>query len=31
VLAVLELLAEELDVAEELAAQVREEPPAVRG
>jgi nicotinamide-nucleotide amidase len=29
--AVLELLAEELDVAEELAAQVREEPPAVRG
>jgi nicotinamide-nucleotide amidase len=31
VLAVLELLEEELDVAEELAAQVREEPPAVRG
>jgi len=31
VLALLELLAEELDVAEELAAQVREEPPAVRG
>jgi len=31
VLAVLELLAEELGVAEELAAQVREEPPVVRG
>jgi nicotinamide-nucleotide amidase len=29
--AVLELLEEELDVAEELAAQVREEPPVVRG
>ena len=29
--AVLHLLAEELDVAEELAAQVGEEPPAVRG
>jgi len=29
--AVLELLAEELDVADELVAQVREEPPAVRG
>jgi len=31
VLAVLELLAEELDVAEELEAQAREEPPGVRG
>ena len=29
--AVLELLEEELDVGEELAAQVREEPPVVRG